>query len=186
MDKLKKTKKITLATLKAFARRNNGKLFSKETSNFCGHSGATDNVQEENLKFKSTEITDNTGYYQTGIQGIYTVGCSDDSFEIYEDEDFFGIKVYNCCGGSVLAIKKPYETYTSKVKKKIDSIKKYPLVNLEINVDGTACLLVKYSDKKYYEEKLTKDKMSMKADVLAQHIINCVESYFIGWAEKRD
>lgn len=78
-----------------------------------------------------------------------------------------------------------YITYTSEVKNKINSIKKYPSVNLDINVDGTACLLVRYADKKYYQEKLTREKMSMKADDLAKLIVRCVESYFTGWGAKK-
>jgi len=104
MERLKKTKKITLATFKAFAKRNSDKLFAREDSDFCG---MTDCVQQnDDPQFKPTEITEETGYYSTGIQGIYTVGRSNDYFSIYEDETFFGIRVYNCCGSSVLAIKK--------------------------------------------------------------------------------
>ena len=77
-----------------------------------------------------------------------------------------------------------YILKTTEVKNKIKSIKEYPLVNLEWNVDGTACLLVKYADRKYYETKLSNENMKMEVDGLANHIVNCVESYFTGWGAK--
>lgn len=104
MKKLAETKKVTLATLKAFAKRNSNNLFVKEVSSF---DGMTDGIEyNDNAGFVKTEITDKTNYYQTGIQGVYTVGSSRDYFSIYEDSKFYGIEVYNCCGKSILAVKK--------------------------------------------------------------------------------
>ena len=103
MDKLKSTKKITLATLKSFARRNNDRLYCKSLSDF---NGMTDCVEHVNGDFKRTQITDEINYYRSGIQGVYTVGSSDDYFHIYEDESFFGITIFNCCGSSILAVRK--------------------------------------------------------------------------------
>lgn len=78
-----------------------------------------------------------------------------------------------------------YKTHTSKVKTAIAEIKDYPLVNLEINVDGTACLLVKYADRKYYEQCLPRDEMKQSVEVLSNLIISRVESYFNGWGAKQ-
>jgi hypothetical protein len=105
MKKLKTVTKITLATLKAFANRNKKKLFTKELSDF---DGMTDCVQSVKMDWQKTEIK-KSGYYKTGIQGIYTVGSSRDYFNIYEDEYYFGIEVCNCCGLSILAVKKENE-----------------------------------------------------------------------------
>lgn len=103
MKKLKATKKITLTTLKGFAKRNENNILAKTVSSFNGMIDCVDEVKDS---FKKTEITDKKRYYSTGIQGIYTVGSSRDCFEIYEDEIYFGIEVYNCCGTTILAIRK--------------------------------------------------------------------------------
>ena len=103
MNKLKDTKKITLATLKSFAKRNSDNLFVKKCSSF---DGMTDCVEVVKSDWRKTEISDKTNYYKTGIDGVYTVGCSRDYFEIFEDSTYYGIEVYNCCGRSILAIKK--------------------------------------------------------------------------------
>lgn len=103
MKILKETKKITLSTLKAFAKRNEGNLFVKTNSSFDGMS---DCVESRKESFKPTTITDEVWHYKTGIQGIYTVGSSRDYFCIYEDDTYFGIEVSNCCGVTVLVTKK--------------------------------------------------------------------------------
>ena len=104
MKQLIGTKKITLATLKSFAKRNSDKLFVKNISSF---DGMTDCVEEcHDNSWKETSIIDKTNYYKTGINGIYTVGCSNDYFTLYEDTVFVGIGVYNSCGSSILAVKK--------------------------------------------------------------------------------
>lgn len=108
MLKLKQTPKITLATLKSFARRNADKIYYKELSRFDGMSDMVEN--NDNPEWKKSEIipmnTKNSNYYyRSGILGIYTVGCRD-YFELYEDDTYFGIEVWNSCGSSILAVKK--------------------------------------------------------------------------------
>lgn len=103
MKKLKLTPKITLATLKTFARRNKDHLYCKAVSDF---NGMVDMVEQVNGEWIKTAITDNTGYFRTGIQGIYTVGSSRDYFTLYEDEVFIGITVSNSCGKNILVVKK--------------------------------------------------------------------------------
>jgi hypothetical protein len=78
-----------------------------------------------------------------------------------------------------------YTPYTTRVKSALAEIKVYPLVNLDINVDGTACLLVKYADRKYYEEKVSRENMNLESDDLARLIHARVENYFNGWAVKK-
>lgn len=103
MEKLKSSKKITMATLKSFAQRNKNNLFSREISSF---SGMTDCVEKSNTNWVRSEIKEPGGYYQTGIQGVYTVGCSRDYFTLYEDDIYIGIEVYNSCGTTIIAVKK--------------------------------------------------------------------------------
>lgn len=40
-----------------------------------------------------------------GIQGVWLVNGSRDSFTAYDDGVFQGIHVYNCCGSFVVAVK---------------------------------------------------------------------------------
>jgi hypothetical protein len=104
MEKLKQTDKITLATLKSFAKRNQDNLYIINLSDF---DGMTDMVERNtDAKWRKTKIIENTNYYKTDIEGLYTVGSSRDYFSKYENDIFIGIKVYNCCGSAVLAIKK--------------------------------------------------------------------------------
>ena len=110
MEKLKNTPKITIATLKSFAKRNQENIYYKITSDF---DGMTDCVQAVNSRWKKTtcnviimKANDPAKYYKTGIFGIYTVGGSRNYFSLYEDTEYFGIRIYNCCGSSILAIKK--------------------------------------------------------------------------------
>ena len=112
MKKLKATKKITLSTLKSFANRNKENLFCKEKSSF---DGMVDCVMPSKNEWQKTNLdTEKIGYYRTGIQGIYTVGSSGNYFALYEDSYFVGIEVYNCCGCSILAIKKKLNLLTLK------------------------------------------------------------------------
>lgn len=104
MNKLKETKKITIATLKSFAKRNCDNLYVKNLSHFDGMTDCVEQV--ENQEWLKTEIIENTNYYRTGIKGVYTVGSSRDYFSKYEDANYIGIEVYNSCGSAILAIKK--------------------------------------------------------------------------------
>lgn len=104
MEKLRATKKITLATLKSFAKRNEGEIYAKEVSCFNGMVDMVEN--HENPKWLPSGLSEEKGYYRTGIQGIYTVGSSRDYFTLYDDGHYFGIEVYNSCGTSILAVKK--------------------------------------------------------------------------------
>lgn len=104
MNKLKESNKITLATLKSFAKRNSDKLFVKSVSSFDGMTDCVESSRDSS--WFSTTISDKTNYFKTGINGIYTVGSSRDYFTLYENSEFIGIEVYNSCGNSILAIKK--------------------------------------------------------------------------------
>ncbi len=104
MKTLKETKKITLATLKAFAKRNEGKIYAKTETEF---NSMVDGVEKSpHSEWKKAELTEEKGHYKTGIQGVYTVGFSRDYFSLYEDNEYEGIEVNNCCGVTILAIKR--------------------------------------------------------------------------------
>jgi len=78
-----------------------------------------------------------------------------------------------------------YKLKTQEVKEGIALKITYPLVSLEWNVDGTACLLVKVADGKYYENKIPREEMQMESDALASLIVARVDSYFNGWAVRK-
>jgi len=100
---LKNKKRITLSTLKAFARSNKDRIYAKELSRF---DGMVDGISWVDDGFEKTEITEPTNQCRTGIRKIYTVYGNGNYCEFWENENFAGIKVYNCCGSSVLAIRK--------------------------------------------------------------------------------
>lgn len=98
-------KKITLATVKKFVRENYDNLYISSRSSF---DGMTDCVQSspDHLKefhpIRKEEHSEPT----LGIVGAWFVRGSRDWFEHYEDEQFIGIDVSNCCGHFILAVKK--------------------------------------------------------------------------------
>ena len=56
--------------------------------------------------FKPVTMIDSNLSSTLGISGAWFVGGSRNLFNTYEDENFTGIEVYNCCGSFVLAVKK--------------------------------------------------------------------------------
>lgn len=99
MKQLRATRKITLATLKSFAKRNAENLYVKCLSDF---DGMTDCVQSiPDAKWRKTPIDKAYGH-----ERVWLVGHRRDYFNLYEDETYIGIEAYNCCGTGILATKK--------------------------------------------------------------------------------
>lgn len=96
--------KITRATLKSFIKKNEGNLFVKVKSSF---DGMVDGMRDVEMDWKKVEGEINfDDRYNFGIGGIWVVGESRDFFEEYEDENYKGIRISNCCGVSIIATKK--------------------------------------------------------------------------------
>jgi hypothetical protein len=99
--KMTSTKRITLATVKAFIRKNAGKLLIEQTSDF---DGMTDCVQRceggYSPVLKSDMVCDNN----MGIQGAWFVFGSRDYFSEVKKDGLFGYEVCNCCGSFSLAV----------------------------------------------------------------------------------
>ena len=91
-------KKITLATLKSFIRKNADSLFCKTRSRFDGMTDSIEQVEDFFGRVSPEKAI--------GLQGVYIVGSSRDRFRHFEDESFVGIEVSNCCGRGILAVKK--------------------------------------------------------------------------------
>lgn len=95
-------KKITLATVKSFIKKNAGKLYISERSRF---DGMVDCVMPSGDKsFRKAQP--GTHERSMGVSGAWFVGQSRDWFSVYVDADgFYGYNVSNCCGSFVLAVK---------------------------------------------------------------------------------
>jgi hypothetical protein len=97
-------KKITMATVKSFVRKNASKgIFVNVKSSF---DGMTDVVREERNGFSVASKDDSCAENTLGLCGVWLVGSSRDMFSAYEDDKFIGIEYYNCCGNGVIAIAK--------------------------------------------------------------------------------
>jgi len=122
-------KKITKATFKSFVKKNTDKLFIQLCSDFDGMSDCVEFIPSNQRKFvemKKDTVSDSdyrygleqgktreqietsffNNKYTLGYRGIWLVNHSRDSFQAYDDEQFTGIHVYNCCGSFTVAIKK--------------------------------------------------------------------------------
>jgi hypothetical protein len=102
-------KKITLATLKSFIKKNQGKLFINVKSSFDGmidgcasHYDGFVKAEKDKTQSVNSDYHDRT----QGIKGCWLVGGSRDYFKPYNDLRFEGIEVSNSCGHFIIAITK--------------------------------------------------------------------------------
>ena len=100
--------KTTRATIKSFIKREakNNNLYVKTKSSF---DGMTDCVQDVKDNFRKVNEINFSDKYSFGIRGLWLVGQSRDSFDDYADQDYIGYKIYNCCGTSIIAMKRLYQ-----------------------------------------------------------------------------
>ena len=97
-------KKVTLATVKSFIKKNNNELYIKLDGSF---SGMTDCIEwEKDSQYVKAETDNVNSKYTLGIKGAWFVGSSRDYFYPVEEGNFKGIKVSNSCGYFTIAIKK--------------------------------------------------------------------------------
>jgi hypothetical protein len=102
--KTQKAKKITLATVKSFIRKNQGKLFIKTQSSFSGYTDCVEQIA--GAKFEPAVLTSDNIQHTIGISGAWFVGSSRDYFRPFEDSLYTGIEVVNSCGCFTIAIEK--------------------------------------------------------------------------------
>ena len=98
--------KITLATLKSFVRKNQGKLFVKVQSSFDGMQDMVTETKDNFSPAVSDEWTERNGKHTLGFRGVWLVGQSRDYFTPIDVDGFTGIEGYNCCGSWIIAVKK--------------------------------------------------------------------------------
>lgn len=98
------TKKITLATLKSFVKKNEDHLHINVRSRF---NGMTDCVESKGNQFKRANILENVNKeHNLGIEGAWLVLSSRDYLRHYDDGNYVGIDVSNCCGHFIIAVPK--------------------------------------------------------------------------------
>jgi len=100
------TKKITLATLKSFVRKNRENLYVLETSRFSGMSDMVEYHDTPQWHPAQDDTRNCCLENSLGVLGVWCVRGSRDYFKHFENENFIGINVYNCCGSFTVAIKK--------------------------------------------------------------------------------
>ena len=95
-------KRVTLATIKSFIRKNEGKLYIKNKSSFDGmidgcvqHNGA-----RLDIATKTNAFPENT----LGVSGAWFVRGGNDYFTAFNDGFFQGYEISNCCGRFLLAV----------------------------------------------------------------------------------
>lgn len=94
-------KKITLSTVKAFIRKNEGKLLIDVKSKFDGMCDGVRSCGDRGF----SPVQKSDGFKNTlGIQGAWFVFQSRDYFSAFEKDGLKGIEVYNCCGSFVIAV----------------------------------------------------------------------------------
>ena len=97
-------KKITMATLKSFIRKNVDKgLFLNVKSSFDGMQDCCESRNDGFLRVVREE-----GYISNtlGLRGLWVVGSSRDYLSKYEDSRFIGIEYSNSCGRGIVAVEK--------------------------------------------------------------------------------
>ena len=96
-------KKITKATFKSFVKKNRDNLLVMVKGSFDGMiDGFSYNRDAGFQAARDTNMIENT----LGIAGVWLVNGGNDYFSAYEDENYVGIKLYNCCTSMIVAIEK--------------------------------------------------------------------------------
>lgn len=129
LDKRLKMKKITKATFKSFLKKNEGKLFIQTKASFDGMSDCVEYIPSKQCRFTPLQkaTVKDTDYqyaleqghsreeieayvfsnkYTLGYKGIWLVNNSGDYFNAFDNGEFEGIEVDNCCGSYIIAIPK--------------------------------------------------------------------------------
>ncbi len=98
-----KAKKITLATVKSFVKKNSENLYINLKRDF---DAMIDGSRQLNGGFEPAQKTEKNLANTLGLVKAWVVGDSRDYFQHFENEEFTGIQVSNCCSTFILAVKK--------------------------------------------------------------------------------
>lgn len=93
--------KITKTTLKSFIRDKQG-LYVRHKSRFDGMTDGVEQIPDSRLELvkETTQCLDKS----YGIEGLW-VTSDRNLFKYYNDGQFEGIEIYNCCGSSIVCRK---------------------------------------------------------------------------------
>jgi hypothetical protein len=98
-------KKATMATIKSFIRKNQGRLYIREKSSFDGMTDCCEYIPERDRKFVPVAIPARHPSNDFGVGGAWFVGGSRDSIMPIDEPGWVGFHVYNCCGSFDLAVR---------------------------------------------------------------------------------
>lgn len=96
--------RITLATIKAFVRRNTSSLYVQQRSRFDAMEDGVRNTPNPTFRLVPPTSIDMKNEQTLGIEGAWFVRDSRDCFEPFSMDGFTGYRVYNCCGSFLLAV----------------------------------------------------------------------------------
>lgn len=97
-------KKITKATFKSFLRKNEDRLFISVNSTF---DGMTDGLEFFKFAIKPIEHIQESPENDCGYKGVWLVDNCRNYFTPFENKEYKGITVTNCCGRfTVMTFKK--------------------------------------------------------------------------------
>jgi len=96
-------KKITIATVKGFIKKNAQTLFVNVKSSY---DGMVDGVQDDNDGFQKAKPSERVYSHSLGIMGVWFTPSTRNWCEVYEDNNYTGFRVDNCCGSFIVAIPK--------------------------------------------------------------------------------
>jgi len=95
---MNKPKKITLATIKSFIRKNKDNLYLQQRTRFDGMVDCVLPVKDVSINKINPLVIDFNESYTYGIKNAWFVGSSRDYFTPYEIDNFTGYEVWNCVG----------------------------------------------------------------------------------------
>lgn len=101
-------KKTTLATIKKFILKSNN-LYIKNISNFSGMTDSVEYLDKPTFRLATFQTHHSAWIGRDnclGVQGAWFVFGSRDYFREYDDGEYLGYEIYNCCGKFVLATPK--------------------------------------------------------------------------------
>jgi len=97
--------KPTLATLKSFVRKNDGKLLLKVSSKFDGMTDCVEHVSDTFTTAEKTEWSEKHTSHTLGYQGVWLVGQSRDYISPINSNGLVGFHVFNACGSFDVAVR---------------------------------------------------------------------------------
>lgn len=97
--------KVTLATIKAFIRKNRKKLMIKPIRHFDGMYDCVMPVIDGLRHFEKAKVPIQPHENQMGIDGAWFVFGSRDYCYPFKDGDMVGYEVSNVCGSFILAVR---------------------------------------------------------------------------------